>query len=222
MKKFTWLDFAAIIIYLLPVVYLLTVYSAFPASVPMHYGIDGKVDRYGSKGEFLMFQGIMLFIGLLVYLLLKFLPAIDPKKSAKYSAETFQKMALGIVVFLSALNIVIIYATAHQGVRVDKVIFPVIGLLFAFMGNVMHSIKPNYFAGFKTPWTLESPDTWRATHQLAGKMWFVGGIIITVVSLVLPAKPANIIFLSCIGIMVLVPFVYSYLYFKKLQSNQNS
>jgi uncharacterized membrane protein len=217
MKKFSWLDFAALIIYLLPVVYLLTVYSALPASVPMHYDLNGKVNRYGSKAEFLMFQGIMLFIGLLVYLLLRFLPAIDPKKKVKYSEETFQKIALGIVVFLSALNIVIIFSTANQGFRVDKLVFPMVGLLFAFLGNVMNNIKPNYFVGIRTPWTLESEDTWKATHRLAGKVWFVGGIVITIVTLVLPSNIAFIVFMSGIISMAFLPVIYSYIYFKNHQ-----
>ena len=62
------------------------------------------------------------------------------------------------------------------------------GLLFAFMGNLMHNIKPNYFAGVRTPWTLEDPDTWRATHRLAGKLWFGGGIFVTIAVLVLPVE----------------------------------
>jgi uncharacterized membrane protein len=166
MKKFSWFDFAALVIFLLPVVYLLTVYSGLPVRVPMHYDINGKVNRYGSKSEFLMVQAIMLFAALMVYLLLRFISSIDPKKKVKYSEETFQKIALGIVIFISALNIVIIFSTVNQGVRVDKLIFPLIGLLFVFLGNVMNNIKPNYFVGIRTPWTLESEDTWRATHRL--------------------------------------------------------
>ena len=150
-----------------------------------------------------------------VYLLMKFLPAIDPKKQVKYGEATFQKLGLGLVLFLTALNIVIIFATIHQGLKIDKLIFPLIGLLFAFLGNMMFSIKPNYFAGIKTPWTLESEDNWRATHRLAGKLWFVGGLLITILTLVLPTRITTIFFTSSVLIMAFVPVVYSYIYFKK-------
>jgi uncharacterized membrane protein len=219
MKKLSWLDFAALIIYLLPVVYLLYVYSSLPVNVPMHYGLNGKVDRYGSKGEFVMVQCIMLFIGLLVYLLLRFLPAIDPKKKVKYSEETFQKIALGIIIFLSALDIVIIFATVNQGFRVDKLVFPMVGLLFVFLGNVMNNIKPNYFVGIRTPWTLESEETWRATHRVAGKVWFAGGIILTILMLLLPSNITFVVFMSGVISIALVPVVYSYIYFKNHQVN---
>jgi len=103
---------------------------------------------------------------------------------------------------------------------VGRLIFPVIGLLFAFLGNVMHSIKPNYFVGIRTPWTLENDETWRATHRLAGKLWFTGGIIIAVAMLVMH-PPANVFaFFSITAILVLVPVIYSYRYFKAHQLNK--
>ncbi len=219
MKKFTTLDGAALVVWLLPAVYLLFVYSSLPQTVPMHYDLEGNVNQYGSKNEFLTFQSVMLGVPALVYLLLKFLPAIDPKKQVKYGESTFQKLAFGIVIFLSALNIAITFATIHHGFKINKLIFPLIGLLFAFMGNIMNSIKPNYFAGFRTPWALENEDNWRATHRLASKMWFFGGIILTITSLLLPSETSEIVFMCILGVMVLIPFIFSYKYFKKHQLN---
>ena len=222
MKKFTTLDGAALVVWLLPAVYLLFIYSSLPQTVPMHYDLEGNINRYGGKNEFLTLQGVMLGVPALVYLLLKFLPAIDPKKQVKYGESTFQKLAFGIVFFLSALNIAIIFSTIHHGFKINKLIFPLIGLLFAFIGNIMNSIKPNYFAGFRTPWALENEDNWRATHRLAGKMWFFGGIILTLTSLILPLEAGGILFLCIAGVMVLIPFIFSYMYFKNHQLNSNS
>ncbi len=220
MKKFSLLDAAAIVIWLVPAFYLFFSYSTLPQTVPMHYGLNGDVDRYGAKSEFLTWQCVMLGVPVLLYLLFKYLPVIDPKRKVKYGVDTFKKLGLGLVTFLSALNVVLIYATIHHGVRVEKLIFPLVGLLFAFIGNIMHSIKPNYFAGFRTPWTLENEDNWRATHRLAGKLWFVGGIVLTILMLVIPGKIGFTIFMCSTGILVLIPAVYSYRYFKKHQFNQ--
>lgn len=222
MKKFNVMDVAALVIWLLPLAYILYIYSSLPVSVPVHFGMDGNPDRYGSKGEFLGTQAIVMGVSALVYLLLKFLPAIDPKKYVKYGEATFQKMALGLVLFMSALNIAIAFSTLNHSFKVDKLILSIIGLLFAFLGNIMHSIKPNYFAGVRTPWTLEDDDTWRATHRLAGKLWFVGGIAITILVLVLPAVAGSIVFMSLIAVMVLIPVIYSYVYYKKHSLNKNS
>jgi uncharacterized membrane protein len=183
--------------------------------VPVHLGVEGKPDRYGSKGEFIGSQAILMGASALVYLLMKYLPAIDPKKYVKYGEVTFQKLAFGIVVFFTLLDIAIAFAAVNSGFKIDKLILPIVGMLLAFMGNVMHSIKPNYFAGIRTPWTLEDNDTWRATHRLAGKLWFTGGLALTALVLFLPAKASAAVFLSGVAVMVLVPVVYSYVYFKK-------
>jgi uncharacterized membrane protein len=222
MKKFTWLDGAAMVVWILPAVYLMFAYSSLPQTVPIHFDSNGNANGYSSKNGFLMIQLALLGVPALVYLLLKFLPAIDPKKQVKYGEATFQKLALGLVVFLSAINIVIIFAAVHHGFNVGKLILPLIGLLFAFMGNIMNSIKPNYFAGFRTPWALENEDNWRATHRLVSKVWFTGGILITILVLFLPAETGSIVFACIVSVMVLVPFIYSYMYFKKHQLNQNS
>jgi uncharacterized membrane protein len=222
MKKFTITDGAALVIWLLPAAYLLFIYSSLPQIVPLHYGLSGNVDRYGNKSEFLIGPFILMGASALVYLLLKFLPSIDPKKQVKYGQATFQKIALGMVVFLAALDIVIIFATAHHGFQIDKLMLPVIGLMFAFLGNVFNNIKPNYFAGFRTPWALENEDNWRATHRVAGRLWFVGGILIVIITLFCPPAPATIAMLCIVGVMVIFPYAYSYIYFKNHHLNQNS
>ena len=105
MKKFTFLDAVALEVWLVPAVYVFMIYSSLPQTVPVHYGLNGNIDRYGSKAEFLTTEWVLLGIGALVYLLLKFLPNIDPKKQVKYGEATFQKLALGLIIFLSALNL---------------------------------------------------------------------------------------------------------------------
>ncbi|HBX66163.1 MAG TPA: hypothetical protein DEG32_08385, partial [Balneolaceae bacterium] len=93
-----------------------------------------------------------------------------------------------------------------------------VGILFIGFGNYMNSVKPNYFIGLRTPWTLESPIVWKKTHRLGSKIWMVGGIIIVVSKLVFSEGVNAIIFGISIAIMVLVPLIYSYTEFKKLES----
>lgn len=215
MKKFSYVDVLALIIALVPLVYLESVYTSLPAIVPMHYGADGKPNGFGPKSELFVLQAILIGTSILVYLLMKFLPSIDPKKQVKYGEQTFQKLGMGIIVFFAALSLVITFATVNQALQVNKLILPLTGLLFVFLGNIMHSIKPNYFAGIRTPWTLEDEGNWRATHRLAGKVWVAGGIIVTIAMLALPEKAGVFVFLPCILIMAFIPIIYSYIYFKK-------
>jgi uncharacterized membrane protein len=212
--------FTTIVIWLLPLIFIVSIYPSLPASVPMHYNAEGNVDRYGAPSEFLFFQCFMSAMAAGVYLLLIFLPRIDPKKKVQYSEGTLQKLALGIVFLLSALSLAITFATIHREFKIDKLIYPVISLFMAYAGNIMYSLKPNYFAGIRTPWTLESESNWKATHQLAGKLWFVGGLVITGLTLFIHGRAGFITFISGTIIMALIPIVYSFVYFKKHTTEQ--
>lgn len=220
-KKITIWDVFAVIIALMPLVYLCCVYDKLPAIVPTHYGADGKPNNFGPKSEMYTIGGVLSGMSILLYFLMKYLPAIDPKKQVKYGERTFQKLGMGISIFLAAMNLCIILAAANKGFSFDKLIISISGLLFVFLGNIMYNIKPNYFAGVRTPWTLEDEGTWRATHRLTGKLWVAGGIIITLERLLVPSETGVYIFFACIGIMVFTPIIYSYVYFKKHQAKKS-
>ena len=215
MKKNYLVDMAAFIIWLLPVIYFIKIYNGLPQSVPLHFGLDGKPDRYGNKEEMIWLVVLLSALSIGVYFLIKYLPNIDPKKTARYSAEVFKKIAFALIIFLSGIEFFVINSSVTRELGFDKMLFPFMGLFFAYLGNLMHSIKPNYFVGIRTPWTLEDPDTWRATHQLGGKMWFAGGIIITIATLFLPIEVGFMVFIISVVIIALVPVIYSYIYYKK-------
>jgi uncharacterized membrane protein len=82
----------------------------------------------------------------------------------------------------------------------------------------MHTIKPNYFAGIRVPWTLNNEENWRKTHLLAGKLWFAGGLVLAVLCLLLPDTPALIVFFTATMILVIIPVIYSY----RLYQRQNA
>ena len=69
---------------LLPLVLVAVFYARLPDQVPMHWGFDGEIDRYGSKNEL----WLMGALGPLFALLFQFLPRLDPKKR---NYEKFQK-----------------------------------------------------------------------------------------------------------------------------------
>jgi len=220
-KKFTFWDVFAIIIALLPLAYLYYVYNGLPAIVPVHFGADGKPNGYGPRSELFFTGGLLSGLSILLYLLMKYLPSIDPKKQVQYGQKRFQQIGMGLVIFMSALNICIVISAINKGFHSDKLIVSLMGLLFVFLGNMMYNIKPNYFVGVRVPWTLENEDNWRATHRLAGKVWVAGGIIVTIERLVLPSSVGTYIFLGCVFVMALIPITYSYVYFKQHQSKKD-
>jgi uncharacterized membrane protein len=219
--KFHLPEVLVFIIAALPFAYLAYIYPKLPETVATHFGADGKPNAFGDKSSLWTIISITGVISLLTYFLMRFLPKIDPKRSAKYSASTFNKIGVALVLFLCLLNCFIINASQQQAFKFANVIPVLIGIFFAFMGNLMPSLKPNYFAGIRTPWTLESEDTWRKTHQLAGKLWFAGGILIVALSLFLPIEIAMYSLFIVTMVIVIIPIIFSYKYFKSIQNKTN-
>lgn len=53
----------------------------------------------------------------------------------------------------------------------------VIGIMFMLMANILPCIQPNWWIGFRTPWTLLSAESWNRTHRLGGKLGIPAGIL---------------------------------------------
>lgn len=200
---------------LAPLVYLLVIWNTLPANVPLHYTINGNVDRYGSRNELWVLAGVISFASLLVYLLLTNIHRIDPRRSAAENRERLRKIALAVMVFLAAIQIWLLYIVSKgEALPYMKFVLVAVCFLFAVIGNYMPNLKPNYFAGLRLPWTLENEDNWRRTHQYAGKFWFGGGILGALLCLLLPVKIAGIALFFLLLIIILIPAVYSYRLFK--------
>lgn len=197
-----------------PLAYLAIVWDSIPEKVALHYNIRMEPDRIGDRSELWLVAGILALVSFLVYLLLNNLHVFDPKRKNKNATTVFNKLAVGMVVFMTALSCIIIASSAKGEVVFSKFLFPLIGLMFAFIGNYMHSIKPNYFAGFRLPWTLSDDENWRKTHHLAGKLWFWGGLFFAFVSFFIPNKEVMYVFVPLMVILVIVPAVYSYRLFR--------
>lgn len=217
-KLWSYSDWIIVGLVIIPFIYLASIYSNLPAIVATHFDLKGAANDSSPKSSLWLIIGLMGIISILLYLLLKFLPSIDPKKQVKYGASSFRKIAIGVVFLLFLVNCLVIRSAQTGVFEFGKSLPIVMGLFFAFMGNIMHSIKPNYFAGIRTPWTLESDDTWRATHRLAGKLWFAGGIFIALCGLIFPFSIALIILIVVAIIIALWPIIFSFTYYKSHQN----
>jgi len=220
MKRYSLMDLFVFIIWMAPLIYLGFTYPSLPNTVAVHFNIDGQADRMGNKSEVATGVCILSAMSAGIYLLMKYLPKIDPKRNAKTSPSVFKKVGHAIVLLMSCIGIAITYSAVAGKFTFDKWMLPAMGLFFAYMGNVMYNIKPNYFAGIRTPWALEDEGNWKETHRLASKLWFAGGIVITIGTLFLPNKIGLIYFMSIVAFITIIPFAYSYHYYKNRQAKK--
>lgn len=203
----------------IPAVYLALVWNRLPGRIALHFKLNGEADRFGNKNELLLTVGLIAGLNILVYLLITNIYRIDPKKYAAANKGRLQRIAFATVIFLTAILCLVIHSAATGTLYFKTgLIFAASGLFFAIVGNYMPNMKPNYFAGFRLPWTLENADNWKKTHTLAGRIWFAGGLLLAVTCIFLSATAAFIVFIAVMLILVLIPCIYSY---RLYQQNKN-
>ena len=212
MEKFKK-EFPFLAIALIPFAYLIYIWNRLPEKVPMHWNGAGEIDRYGDKKELLVMLFMLVGITYFVFLII---PSIDPKQKLQNMGNKLNNLRMILTLFMSGLAVFILYSV-QQKTSNPSFVLAIIGLLFAFLGNYFKTIKPNYFIGIKTPWTLENEEVWKKTHQLGGKLWFVGGLLMAL-TFVLPNKIQFYTFMGIVAVITIVPIVYSYLEFKKIKN----
>lgn len=217
LKRLIWVFILA------PLIYMVVIWNMIPESVPLHTNLRGEVDRYGSKTELLVAIIILSLINTIVYFLLPQVYRIDPKKFAAENKSRLYRIAFAVSVFIAAILCLLIYSSIHENIALTgRLLLSGIGLLLAVVGNYVYNIKPNYFAGFRLPWTLSNDENWKRTHLLGGKLLFGGGLLIAVVCLFTPFNAAIIISFSILTLIIAVTTIYSYILYKRINGHHNS
>lgn len=195
------------ILILSPIVFVLMYWADFPEKVPMHWNMNNEVDRYGGKWALFLSPGLNLGI----YFLLLFIPKIDPrKKNYDLFSGTYWFFRIILSAILALLGFVTALASKGVEMNVGLIVITAVTSLFLLIGNQMGRIRPNYFVGVRTPWTLNNEEVWAKTHRATGRVWVIASLLMIPVGFLLPVKIMAIIFFVYIAVLVAFPLIYSW------------
>ena len=195
------------VIILLPILAGVILWNQLPEQIPSHWNAAGEIDGWSSK-PFAIF-GLPLILLAMHWLCVAGTFA-DPKRN-NHSGKILH-LVLWIIPVLNAVLSVLTYAAAMGKDVQMEVVMPVfIGLVLAIVGNYLPKCKQNYTIGIKIPWTLNSEENWNKTHRFAGRLWVVCGLVIMLTGFF----GGFWIFLGVVLLMVLAPFLYSYMLHRK-------
>ncbi|AWD65993.1 MULTISPECIES: SdpI family protein [Priestia] len=183
-----------------------------PATMPIHWGANGEADGFATKiNAMILTVGIMV----LIYFVIAFVPRIDPRKeNYKYFSKTYNILLNAVLLLFFFVNMSTILQGLGYNVPMSYIAPIMAGLVFIIIGNYLQRVRSNYFMGIRTPWTLSNENVWKKTHRLSGKIFFIGGLLI-LISAFLPDGYKSVIMWGSIVLCVAIPYLYSYLAYKK-------
>ena len=156
------------------------------------------------------------FLLLGMYILFLVIPYLDPKKERYQEFRgTYHLFKSLIIAILFVIYLAAGYAGMGYKVDIGLIVSLMIGLLFIIFGSQMSKIKSNWFIGIRTPWTLSNEVVWKKTHELGGITFSIAGVILMLAGY-LKSELSLIILLTAVAIAGIVPVVYSYVEFKKV------
>ncbi len=209
-KKIDWLILALLLLVLVSSFVLI---PSLPDKVPTHWNIKGEVDGWGSKYiNLFLTPGIALFF----YLLMSFLPAVDPlRKNYESFAKPYGYFKIFLIFFFIYIHAFLVYASMRSAPPGINLVFAIpLSLLFCFIGWILPQLKRNFFIGIRTPWTLVSDENWKKTHYFGGKIFTVAGVI-SFLAAFFGGVASFIVLISSVLSAAAITVIYSYLVFKK-------
>ena len=175
-------------------------------------GVFVSSDRLGAEGFRWVIMGLpLLLLGLLWFGV--WFTGKDPKGNEQSGK------VMGLVIWIiPAISLLIsgeFLALSKGNESVISYILPlVLGGLFMLIGNYLPKCKQSFTMGIKLRWTLANEENWFATHRFAGKLWFIGGLLILPLAF-LPVMTMLFVMLGIVALMVVPPVIYSWAYYQK-------
>jgi uncharacterized membrane protein len=196
------------IVCLLPLALSAMLYSRLPEQIAVHFNSAGVADNYLPKSVAAFGLPVLLAV---INLYTQFRVNQDPKN--ENAAASLKNLSRWLVPIIS---VVIIPITLFMSMGVA---FPIVliaqaitGAVVVICGNYLPKCKRNYTIGIKLPWTLENDDNWNKTHRFTGFVWVIGGIVVLLNAFL---SISWIIMIGVIVMLIVIPFVYSYLLYQK-------
>ncbi|HEX5828830.1 MAG TPA: SdpI family protein [Candidatus Limnocylindrales bacterium] len=178
------------------------------APAPIHWGPTGEVDGYAPAWVAFLMTPVLTA---LIVALLAVVPRIEPRReNLRRSGDAYRTFSIALVLLMVVVHVGIVATGVTGSFPMPLVLGIGIGLLFAVMGNVLTTVRPNFMFGVRTPWTLASDRSWDHTHRVVGRLFVLTGIAMVVLSLTGEMLVVIGVMLAAIALIVVGGTWYSY------------
>lgn len=194
--------FVMVIVAMISLVYL-------PAEIPVQWNENG-VSSCANK--FLIFVFPLFSVIFLI---------VHAQKSKETSKKLdFISLLVSLILF-AAQSIITLNALEYINMMsldyklMQTIALLIIGLIICVCGNHIPKFMKNYYCGVKTSFAYSDSNVWLKTQRFAGKLWFVLGIVIMLLSFI-QWEMVSLLVVFIILILIAAPRIYSGFEYKKI------
>ena len=187
--------------------------SVAPERVPVHFGVNGEVDRWGSKFEYLLFPGMGILVGVCQIFGIK----LSKKRSEHGNEKVTAVSGICLTGFLMLMSLFFMYKALDPdtlqfglGELSMKGTGLLLMVLFIVMGNIMPKVRRNSSLGLRTRWSMYSDTCWQKSQRLGGYTMAVTGVVGLLLIALLPGNWTAWILLGILLPAIIICVVGSY------------
>lgn len=120
--------------------------------------------------------------------------------------------AAQIIIILNSLGHIDMLSINYR--LLQTVALLIVGLIICVCGNHIPKFAKNYYCGVKSSFAFNDNNLWTKTQRFAGKIWFVLGLVIMLLSFI-QWNGISFIALGIILLAIVSPRIYSRILYKK-------
>ena len=190
-----------------------------PDQIPAHYNMQGQIDRWGSKYEYL----IMPFMNLLFGAFMLWMARHEEKKGRDMNGKTVAWVNVFILTQFDIMWVVFMWKALQGGDLgstdeiTSKLVMVLLAASFIPIGNLMPKAQRNSVFGLRTKWSNASDHCWQQSQRFGGFAMVITGVLGVILCAILPVTWGGIALVVLIALMAIVSTWMSYRIFLRSQ-----
>ena len=192
---------------ILPLLVTFYMYPLIPDKIPIHYWLNGTIDKWGSKHE-------LFIVPIIILLFVYFQPKLF---NQNFKNEYDDKISTFNNYYFILISNVLVYTTLYVSINFETCLSSfnfynffmcAICFIFGFVGSyITHANRSSCFS-IKTKYTLENTIIWERTHKFCGSLWLSGSFVFFPMFLFSNGYILLIFAFIMIDIFTILPVIY--------------
>jgi uncharacterized membrane protein len=211
MKKFNLKEEIVFwVLLVVPWLYLTCIWKRMPATVPVHFNIDGVADSWDSKTIYIW---VLSITSATSYLPLFLVSGMDTERPyIEFFNSPFSMLRLMVSIWICIICLVAVHsAMSGSMIGTGRFLIAPLFLGFAVYGKYAMHLKFLGRMGINSPWTLNNETVWKQAHLVLGRVWLYGGLLCFVLSFIFTERYVigmlTIFAVGSVGALIIYPWI---------------